>query len=288
MSEPTEPIAALAAIAALLVAMFFLFRSLPWSRPGPWRRIWALAAMAAMLFIVAEVAAVLDPEQPVGALSHQFPLFGMILAASAGFVATYLESIRGTERERILELTDPLTGLRNRRALHERVARALERGEHFAVLWIDLDDFHVLNDTLGSEAGDAILKDVGGAVGRVGRSIDMAARVGGDSFALFLATANEPVVRLVAERASTALSLVAKGLPRHRTLSASFGGSGHDDGRTAYQIIEHAESAVTRAGLAGGGHLAYASGAIPVRLDGHADRHGKDPAPRSRAIRRAS
>lgn len=288
MKESTEPIAALAAIAALLVAMFFLFRSLPWSRPGPWRRIWSLATMAALLFIIAEVAAVLDPEQSVGALSHQLPLFGMILAASAGFVATYLESLRGIERERVLELTDPLTGLRNRRALHERVALALERGEHFAVLWAELDDFHLLNGALGSQAGDAILKDVGGALGSVGRNVDLVARVGGDSFALFLAAAKEPVVRLVAERASNALSIVASSLPRHPALSASFGGSGHADGQTAYQILEHAESAMTRASLAGGNHLAYAAGAILVRLEGRTGRQGEDPTQRSRAIGRAS
>lgn len=267
MSEPTEPIAALAAIAALLIAMFFLFRTLPWSRPGPWRRIWSLAAMSALLFILAEAAAVLHPEQPVGAFSHQLPLFGMILAASAGFVATYFESLRGTERERILELTDPLTGLRNRHALHARVALALERGERFAVLWMDLDGFHLLNEAIGSKAGDALLGEIGRAVTRVARSIDLVARISGDAFALFLLAAKEPAVRLVAERVMAEMSTLAGTLPRNCRLSASFGAAGSADGRSAYQILEHAESAVARAGRAGGSHLAYASGAIVVRLE---------------------
>ena len=267
MSEPTEPIAALGAIAALLIAMFFLFRTLPWARPGPWRRIWALAAMSALLFILGEVAAVLDPEQPVGAFSHQLPLFGMILAASAGFIATYFESLRGAERERVLELTDPLTGLHNRHALHARVALALERGEHFAVLWMDLDDFHLLNEALGSKAGDALLSEVGRAVTRVARSLDLVARISGDAFALFLLEAKEPAVRLVAERVMAELSILAATLPRNCRLSASFGTAGSADGRSAYQILEHAESAVARAARAGGGHLAYASGAIVVRLE---------------------
>lgn len=266
MTGPTEPTAALAAIAALLVAMFFLFRSLPWSRPGPWRRIWWLAALAALLFILAEVSGVLEPEQPVGAAGHQLPLFGAILAASAGFVATYFESRRGAERERILTLTDPLTGLSNRRALHERVALALERGEHFALLWADLDDFHLVNDALGSQAGDAVLSDVGQAMRRVGRSIDLAARVGGDAFALFLLAARQPAVRLVAERASSELSIVAANLPQGPRLSASFGAAGHFDGRTAYQILDHAEAASVRARNAGGDRLAYASEAVVVRL----------------------
>ncbi len=288
MREPTEPIAALAAIAALLVAMFFLFRSLPWSRPGPWRRIWSLAAMAALLFILAEVPALLEPEQPVMALAHQLPLFGVILAASAGFVATYFESLRGAERERILEMTDPLTGLRNRRALHERVALALERGEQFAVLWMDVDDFHLLNDSLGSQAGDAVLREVGASMKRVGRGGDMVSRVGGDSFGLFLSAANEPAVRLVAERALSALSIVAAGLPHRLRLSASFGGAGHADGGTAYRILEHAEAAMARASRAGTNHLAYATGAVVVRLDDRASRLVDEPRPRGEGVRRAS
>ncbi|HZP97452.1 MAG TPA: GGDEF domain-containing protein [Candidatus Limnocylindria bacterium] len=268
MTEPTEPIAALAAIAALLAAMFFLFRSLPWSRPGPWRRIWSLAALAALLFILAEAGAVLDPERPVGALSHQIPLFGVILAATAGFVATYFESQRGAERERVLALTDPLTGLRNRRALQERVALALERDERFTVLWADLDDFHLVNDALGSQSGDTTLQAVGQAMTRVARSADLVARVGGDAFALFLSAAEESAVRLVAERASSELATVAVGRPRSRRLAASFGAAGHADGQTAHQILEHAESAAARASDAGGDHLAYAAEAVLVRVDG--------------------
>ena len=268
MNEPTEPIAALAAIAALLVAMFFLFRSLPWSRPGPWRRIWSLAALAALLFILAEVAAVFDPYQPVGALGHQLPLFGVILAATTSFVATYFESRRGAERERILASADPLTGLRNRRALQERVALALERGEHFTVLWADLDDFQLVNDALGSQVGDAVLKEVGQAMAQVGRSVDLVSRVSGDAFALFLLGAEAPAVRLVAERASSELTTVVAALPWGRHLAASFGAAGHGDGRTAHQILEHAESAAARASDAGGNLLAYAAEAVLVPLEG--------------------
>lgn len=266
MREPLEPVSTLAAIAALLIAMFFLFRALPWSRPGPWRRIWWLAAMAALLFILAEVAPLLDPEKPVGALDHQLPLFGVILAASAGFITAYFESLRGAERERVLELADPLTGLRNRRALHARVALAMERGEQFAVLWADLTEFHLLNESLGSKAGDELLSVIGGAMTRAARSVDMVARASGDAFALFLFAAKEPAVRLVAERVMAELSITEATLPRECRLSASFGASSSVDGPTAYQVLELAESAAARAGRAGGGHLAYASGAIVVRL----------------------
>jgi diguanylate cyclase (GGDEF)-like protein len=268
MTESTEPIAALAAVAALLATLFFLFRSLPWSRPGPWRRIWALAALGALLFIVAEVPALLDPAQPVGALAHQMALFGAILASLAGFVATYFESRRGAERERALAQTDPLTALRNRGALQARVAQALEGREPFAVLWVDLDAFHLVNDALGSEAGDAVLRRAGQAIGGVGRSVDLAARVGGDAFALFLGSAEAPAVRLVAARVLSELAAIGASLPQAQPLSASFGAALRVDGQTARQILEAAEAAVARASGSGGGHLAYAEEAIVVRLAG--------------------
>jgi hypothetical protein len=53
----TEPLLVLGIVDALLVALFFLFGVLPWSRPGPWRLIWLIAGMASMLFIASELVA---------------------------------------------------------------------------------------------------------------------------------------------------------------------------------------------------------------------------------------
>jgi len=97
---------------------------------------------------------------------------------------------RKTAEQRIIELarTDPLTGLPNRVAFLERLhlafARA-RRGAHaFAVLYLDLDHFKDVNDTLGHPCGDALLKAVGDRLKECVRDTDVVARFGGDEFAL--------------------------------------------------------------------------------------------------------
>jgi diguanylate cyclase (GGDEF)-like protein len=85
---------------------------------------------------------------------------------------------------------DPLTGLANRSLFTQVVASRLESrdpsGTVPIVLFVDLDDFKLVNDSLGHAAGDALLVAVGDRLGSVLRSSDMAARLGGDEFAVLL------------------------------------------------------------------------------------------------------
>ena len=83
---------------------------------------------------------------------------------------------------------DPLTGLPNRTLFLETVADRIEaaRSEMPVVMFLDLDDFKVVNDTLGHDAGDRLLCDVAGRLRTVLRSGDIAARLGGDEFAILL------------------------------------------------------------------------------------------------------
>ena len=85
---------------------------------------------------------------------------------------------------------DPLTGLANRTVFTQALETALGRiergGDGFAVICVDLDGFKLINDTLGHDAGDTLLVNVGRRLQAITRSPDVIARLGGDEFALIL------------------------------------------------------------------------------------------------------
>ena len=86
---------------------------------------------------------------------------------------------------------DALTGLPNRLRFHERLSAAVARGkggEASAVLFLDLDHFKAVNDTLGHPVGDALLRQVGDRLRAQVRETDMVARLGGDEFAIVQAS----------------------------------------------------------------------------------------------------
>jgi diguanylate cyclase (GGDEF)-like protein len=91
---------------------------------------------------------------------------------------------------------DMLTSLPNRRRLAEslraRIDTAHSQGERFALLLVDLDRFKQVNDTLGHDAGDAVLVEVANRLRAIVRGDDCVARLGGDEFAILLFTADDP------------------------------------------------------------------------------------------------
>ncbi len=130
----------------------------------------------------------------------------MLLDALAAQVGVTVERVRFDERLNQQAFHDALTGLANRSLFADRVAHALERrvphGRYrAAVLFIDLDDFKVVNDSLGHPSGDLLLQAVTQRLRRVVRPFDTVARWGGDEFAVLLedvAGPEEPLA--VAER----------------------------------------------------------------------------------------
>jgi diguanylate cyclase (GGDEF)-like protein len=119
--------------------------------------------------------------------------------AEGGFVRTYTDITKrksAEDRVRYLAQHDDLTRLPNRASFRERLhdaftmARNTRRGA--AVLYLDLDHFKQINDTLGHDAGDALLSEVAQRMRAVVRAIDTVARLGGDEFAMILPFLDEP------------------------------------------------------------------------------------------------
>jgi diguanylate cyclase (GGDEF)-like protein len=102
---------------------------------------------------------------------------------------------------------DPLTRLANRLLFELRLSRAMATSpETTALIFLDLDDFKTINDTLGHGTGDELLRIVAGRVQRGLRSTDLAARLGGDEFAILVEGCQDiSEVRAIAERALTTL-----------------------------------------------------------------------------------
>jgi diguanylate cyclase (GGDEF)-like protein len=146
--------------------------------------------------------------------------------------------------------TDPLTGLLNRRAFEEmfdiEVARAGRHGRPLSVLIGGVDSFQELTDRLGSEAGDAVLALIARDLGKWKRRSDLAARTGGEEFALLLPETDERGAFLVAERLRRAVQrrLLDHAVP----LSMSFGVAtvpGHGD--TVEELMRTADHALSAA-----------------------------------------
>ena len=101
-------------------------------------------------------------------------------------------TLRKQNEERLVSaaLHDPLTGLANRQLLADRVSLAIAHARRntcaLAVVYLDLDGFKEVNDTLGHDAGDRLLEMVGQRLGAAVREVDTVARVGGDEFAVVL------------------------------------------------------------------------------------------------------
>jgi len=148
---------------------------------------------------------------------------------------------------------DALTGLPNRLLLYQRLTEALARARHdgrgLAILFLDLDQFKVVNDTLGHAAGDRLLQDVAGRLRRVVGEGDTVARVGGDEFTLLLpGIAAGPEATRVAQRLLDAIALPAEVEGRRLYATTSIGISLFPaDGDDPETLLTRADIAMYRA-----------------------------------------
>jgi diguanylate cyclase (GGDEF)-like protein len=186
--------------------------------------------------------------------------------------AMALENARVYEAARDLADRDPLTGFFNHRYLHERlseeVVRAIRTRRPLSVVMVDLDDFKLVNDTFGHLYGDRVLVYVAETLRVALRASDVAARYGGDEFALILPETTAHEAAAVAERilaAFRAQPFIADGrtpLP----MGTSIGIATHPgDGRTATELIASADAGLYAAKAEGGGRVRVGRLGQPIR-----------------------
>ncbi|HEY1847841.1 MAG TPA: diguanylate cyclase [Opitutaceae bacterium] len=171
------------------------------------------------------------------------------------------------EALRRLATRDPLTGLLNRREYDRVLAEEEDRAERFgnslALVVMDLDRFKSINDLHGHAAGDAVLREVGRRLGAVIRTVDRAARIGGEEFALVLVQTSREAAMTVAKRAIGAVSKdpIAIGDGHSLTVTASAGiAELPSDAREAGQLFAAADKALYAAKQAGRNRAVAAAG----------------------------
>ncbi len=253
---PLEYTSALLFVAADEMRVLWFVTNIPGVYLLLGRRVGGLVTGATMLGLV-----LVNPRlsAPYSANALATLLVGMAyLAAFFHFYAnlsiSYLARIRALN-ERLLHLAmhDVLTGLLNARAYYESCDRALlaarRAGRPCAVLFIDLDHFKAVNDTHGHAAGDEVLRRVAAQVRAQVRRSDLAGRIGGEEFSVFLPDTHEAQALMLAEklRASIeALSIEVGDLRLHVTASLGVAASSRADGSMA-QLQQQADTAMYRA-----------------------------------------
>ncbi|MHB8345832.1 MAG: GGDEF domain-containing protein [Acidiferrobacterales bacterium] len=161
---------------------------------------------------------------------------------------------------------DPLTGLLNRRGLQER-ADALFReldgtGRPVTVLFADMDRFKSINDELGHQAGDRVLKEIGGMIKAAVRDTDVAARFGGDEFVIVAPDTDVNGATLIARRLQEAVSKWSQ--EDRIPLSMSVGiGVAPQDGHDLESVLRRVDFAMYQGKLADGRSGIRCAGQLP-------------------------
>lgn len=212
-------------------------------------------------FLIRSLAISSVRDQPLGDLrAHAFFYLYELVATSLVFaIAGYLAGRRADRLRRgqayyhDLAEHDSLTGLHNARAFVDRYRRALEHaavaGEPLAMILIDVDKLKEINDALGHEAGNQALIQVADALRESKRTVDVAARWGGDEFAILLEAADVAAAMRVAEGIVARLRDGPSRL-EHTTVSVTIGICAAEQPSVSRDLFEAADRAL----LAGKAH----------------------------------
>jgi diguanylate cyclase (GGDEF)-like protein/PAS domain S-box-containing protein len=179
------------------------------------------------------------------------------LSAAASMVSAALHRLDSEARLAYLAQFDPLTGLPNRALLADRftlmITQARRRGASLGVLFIDLDDFKMVNDTQGHAAGDELLKETARRLQSALRDGDTVARISGDEFAVILSDLARPDdAAIVAQKILDRLAAPVEIRGQEAAVTASVGiATFPADGDNAEALLGAADAAMYRAKQSG-------------------------------------
>ncbi|HXC58348.1 MAG TPA: diguanylate cyclase, partial [Steroidobacteraceae bacterium] len=228
-----------------------------------WNEVMARLNYSDKLLVLRKPFEPIEVQQCAAALCQKWQNERLIrnqVASLEKAVATRTRGLEAANRQlRHMATHDSLTGLPNRALLedrlHQAIAQALRKDEHFAVLVCDLDRFKLVNDSMGHHAGDVFLQEIARRLAGCARECDTLARQGGDEFVFVLgAPSSEAEAEAVSTRALAALALPMRidGIDIHT--SASFGVAVFPrDGDRAELLLSNADAAMYHAKQRGGG-----------------------------------
>jgi diguanylate cyclase (GGDEF)-like protein len=175
-----------------------------------------------------------------------------ILCDLAGDLSFALDYKAREERLSNLAYQDVLTGLANRRLLNEHLKQELARARRqrtmVAVVFVDLDNFKIVNDTLGHSTGDRVLREVSARLSSCIREGDIVARLGGDEFVMVLPIQSDRDPSPLIERLLDSLSRTFRIGNRKLNVSCSVGVAVYpQDGRDGATLLRHADAHMYRA-----------------------------------------
>jgi diguanylate cyclase (GGDEF)-like protein len=184
--------------------------------------------------------------------------------ALAGQAARAISGLRLQKRLEHAAMHDETTGLPNRRLLEEKIDASLRtRGTVLAVLFVDLDGFKNVNDQLGHQIGDVVLREVAARLRSSIRDDDVVARYGGDEFVIVCEVTTESAAHEMAERVRESLRAPYAMLSDELRIGASIGVSVAPTGPAVVaidELVRSADRAMYTAKYAGGDRVALAQG----------------------------
>jgi diguanylate cyclase (GGDEF)-like protein len=228
--------------------------------------VWFIGERAALFVsLLAGGLAAYDTEVLSGVLEKNFWIAAWAVASRFMFFffTVWLMGRQRRSMDSIREMarTDSLTGAYNARTIFELLQKEMERSRRFhhplSLVYLDIDDFKAINDSLGHQTGNSVLSSIATTLKESVRRMDVVARLGGDEFSVLMPETGEAAVRTTVERVQESLSrtLGTRGWPVTISIGAV---TYHRMDCTADEIIRKADNLMYQVKRGGKNGVLYA------------------------------